>query len=922
MLLLAALAALLPVAVPGPTGGAPVGTAAAATVPAGYVEQVAFRGLVQPTVVRFAPDGRVFVAEKRGTVVMFDGPGDTTPTRVADLRTEVHNFWDRGLLGLAVDPAFPTRPYLYVTYTFDGPVGGTAPRWGTPGADSDPCPSPPGATADGCVVSGKLARLTLSGTTTTRTDLVHDWCQQYPSHSMGDVTIGRDGALYVSGGDGASFTFTDYGQDGSPTNPCGDPGGATGAVLAPPTAEGGSLRAQDVRTTADPTGLSGSVVRVSPDTGLAMPDNPGRAATDANARRIVAHGLRNPLRSVVRPGTDELWIADVGANTWEEVNRVVAPKAAVTNLGWPCYEGDARQPRFDAADLRLCEGLYTQPDADTTPYLRYQHGVRLSAADTCDAAGGSSISGLAFASSTGPYPDALDGALFVSDYSRACIWVVPRGADGLPDRTQVRPFVTAAAGPVQLEVSPAGVLHYVDLVGGTIRRVVPDPSTTGCPASSFRAEYFANRTLTGVPAVTACEAAPLRHDWAYGAPAGLPTDGFSGRWTGTVDVPTAGSYRFTATADDGVRVRVDGVVVVDRWVTQSATTVTGTRALTAGPHQVQVEWFDATGKASLAVGWAPVDAPPVPTVTTPSATSTWQVGQTVTFSGGARDPEQGALPASALRWELVLQHCPDACHAHPVQSWTGTASGSFVAPDHEYPAHLELRLTATDAAGNAATTVRRLEPRTTALTVTTQPPGLQVTVGERTGPSPLTTTVLLGGTTSVTTPSPQTLAGLGRTFTSWSDGGARTHGVVATAATQTLTATFAPAAACPAGQYRAEYFANRSLSGAPVSVSCEAAPLAHDWGAGSPPGVGPDEFSARWAGTFGVATAGTYRFTVTADDGVRLWVDDVLLLDRWYTHAVQTFTASRTLTAGSHRVRVEWFDGTRNAVAQVSWALR
>ena len=66
-------------------------------------------GSPQPTVVRFSPDGRVFVAEKSGLIKVFDGLGDTTPTTFADLRTEVHNYWDRGLLGMALDPDFPAE---------------------------------------------------------------------------------------------------------------------------------------------------------------------------------------------------------------------------------------------------------------------------------------------------------------------------------------------------------------------------------------------------------------------------------------------------------------------------------------------------------------------------------------------------------------------------------------------------------------------------------------------------------------------------------------------------------------------------------------------------------------------------------------------------------------------------------------------
>src|SRR5215204_5050514 len=264
--------------------------AAAAGLPVGFQEEIVFSGLTLPTSVRFAPDGRVFVAEKSGIIKVFDNLTDSTPTVFADLRTQVHNFWDRGLLGLALDPAFPTNPWVYVLYSHDAAIGGTAPRWGSVGGTSDGCPTPPGATDDGCLVSGRLSRLQASGNTMTGSEqvLIEDWCQQYPSHSVGSLAFGADGALYVSGGDGASFNFVDYGQDGAPVNPCGDPpGGAPGTVLTPPTAEGGALRSQDLRTTGDPTGLNGAILRVDPATGQGLPDNPFASSPDANARRIV-----------------------------------------------------------------------------------------------------------------------------------------------------------------------------------------------------------------------------------------------------------------------------------------------------------------------------------------------------------------------------------------------------------------------------------------------------------------------------------------------------------------------------------------------------------------------------------------------------------------------------------------------------------
>ncbi|MGH7358612.1 MAG: hypothetical protein ACREJR_07355 [Candidatus Rokuibacteriota bacterium] len=153
------------------------------------------------------------------------------------------------------------------------------------------------------MVSGHLSRLNAAGLETV---LVEDWCQQYPSHSQGQLQFGPDGALYASAGDGAAFSFADWGQDGSPLNPCGDPPGGVGAVHTPPTAEGGGLRAHDLRASGDPVGLDGSLIRVNPNNGAALPSNPLFASADLNGRRMIMHGLRNPFRIAFRPGTTEL----------------------------------------------------------------------------------------------------------------------------------------------------------------------------------------------------------------------------------------------------------------------------------------------------------------------------------------------------------------------------------------------------------------------------------------------------------------------------------------------------------------------------------------------------------------------------------------------------------------------------------------
>jgi hypothetical protein len=121
-------------------------------------------------------------------------------------------------------------------------------------------------------------------------------------------------------------------------------------------------------------------------------------------------------------------------------------------------------------------------------------------------------------------------------------------------------------------------------------------------------------------------------------------------------------------------------------------------------------------------------------------------------------------------------------------------------------------------------------------------------------------------------------------------------------------------------EWHARYHNNRNLSGSPVLEQFEAN-IDHDWGGGKPAAkVNDDNFSVKWTRDVELP-AGNYRFFATMDDGMRVWIDEQLVIDNWTDSQVHTVTADRFLSAGSHFFRVEYYEAGGVAVAKFSWQL-
>jgi len=917
-----------------PQAPAPQASLAATTLPANFSQQTVVAGLNTPTGFIWLPDGRMLVTEKPGKVRVVKN-GALLPTPLIDLTGKVNDYWDHGLLGMAADPNFATNGYLYLLYTYeDNAANYNGPK------------------------TGRLARYTVAGDTAAAASeqvilgtMVGAGCDIFPmgtdcmpsenpSHSVGSVRFAPDGTLWTTEGDGASFNVVDT----------------------------DALRSQNLDS------LSGKLLHIT-TSGQGISTNPFWDANAAHNRsKVWAYGFRNPFRWNFRAGTATPYIGDVGWSTWEEINVAGAGK----NYGWPCYEGEAQQagyaPTTDPlqGNAPVCQNLYNKGIAAVqfglATWGHVDNGVTV----------GSAAVGGAFYTGTS-YPAQYQGAYFYADYGRSDIRTVTVDANNVATGSP-QIFATGADGPTDLAMGADGNLYYAAINVGEIRKiavgVAPSPlpapwadrdignaGTTGSAsyasgtytvagsgddiyntADSF---HYAYQPLTGDGQIVAHVASLANTDpWAKagvmiretltgGAANAMmavtPGNGTNFQWraaAGGTSNTTAGPV---ATAPYWVRLVRSGATFTGSvssdgatWTTVGTATIAMASAVYIGlpvtAHNVtalNTATFDHVSLGPVAAGG------PTATISSPAAALTYKVGDTISYAGSATDPKDGAIPASGLSWSVLIHHCtaPTICHTHYLLQNRPGASGSFAVPDHGFdPTYLELQLTATNSAGLTNTASVSIQPITVAVTVATAPTGLQVVVGGTAYTAPTTLRVVPGSSGTIQVASPQG----NQAFASWSDGGAQQHNIVAPTTDTTYTATFTSTApTCAAGQYLAQYFANTTLAGTPVTARCEAAPINDTLGTTPnwpPTGVPQTNFSARWDGQFSFATAGAYTFTATADDGIRVYLDNALVIDHFVDQGPTTYTyTAPSLTAGTHAVKVEYYQGGGGATAQVSW---
>lgn len=425
---------------------------AAPSAPPQFVVENLFPGVTfnTPTDIAWLPDGRALVTEKRGYVWMVAN-GVKSAQPVLDIRADVLDQNDRGLISIARDPAFFVNHYIYVLYVVD--------------PDSNNIETNANAFS-------RLSRYTINFTDSStvipssrRILFGRTWTEGpvscADSHTGDDLEWGSDGSLLVSIGDGASYTATDAG---------GLHAAAFTAGRTDPYEDIGAFRAQSLSS------LTGKVLRLNPATGFGYASNPFADGNLASKRsRVWAYGLRNPFRIRVRPGTGAadtsagnpgvVYVGDVGWTLVEEQDIATAPGR---NFGWPCFEGNLSNGAYQSASPAHngcgSVGSADNPSPFTAPMIYYG---RTSGTSNFGLIGNTAIGGTFYTGTR--YPTAYRGYVF-GDYGSN--WIAVGALNGSGVVNSVTSFVTSADGPVSFNTDPqTGDIVYVAIVTGEVRRI-------------------------------------------------------------------------------------------------------------------------------------------------------------------------------------------------------------------------------------------------------------------------------------------------------------------------------------------------------------------------------------------------------------------------------------------------------------------
>lgn len=547
---------------------------------------------------------------------------------------------------------------------------------------------------------------------------------------------------------------------------------------------------------------------------------------------------------------------------------------AFNRTGPELYINDVGLKTWEEIDLGVAGGNYGWPDTEgptddprfESPIYAYGHpGSPWQCAIT---------GGTFYSPQTALFPSDHLGDYFFADYCAGWIQRLDPSAG-----YTVVPFATGIASPVDLKVDQTGHLYYLARgfapEEGAIYRIdygdANAPTITSHPASQ---SVMPGASVTF--SVRASGPGTLRYQWQRNL----------------VNIAGATSPNYT----------IASVTESDNGAQFHAVVSNAYGNVTSNDATLTV----STNRA------------PTGTITQPAAGTLYSGGSVITVAATGTDPEDGSLPGSGFTWRVDFHH---DTHTHPfIAPTSGMRSGSFTIPtvgETDTDVFYRIHLTVTDSEGFTHTSFRDVLPRIVHVTVNTSPPGLQVRVDGTPTTTPYEFDGVVGLTRGLDAITPQSMGTASYTFASWSDGGTAMHDISTPTVNTTYTATYQSNST--GNGLSATYYNNADFTG--TTVTRRDPTVDFTWSGTPAPGIDADTFSVRWTGQVQAPTTDRYTFYTQSDNGVRLWVNGVLLIDNWTSHSVTTDTGSISLTAGQrYAIRLEMYDNMGWATARLGWS--
>jgi glucose/arabinose dehydrogenase len=391
-----------------------IGAESAWALPPVNLEHVA--AFQSPLYVSHAGDGRIFIVERAGRILVCATPVCTSPTTFLDISTLVDTSDDGGLFTVAFHPDYASNGYFFVSYTEDG---GGGPSTGSVISRYEVSAGDPNVAN-----AGSEARLI-------------EVAQPNVGHTNAQLTFGpNDGLLYVGFGDGG-------GQNGP------------------------QCRAQHDADTLGSDAFFGKILRLDVDQNVGQSPyygiptgNPFESAIDGIQDEIWALGFRNPWRFSFDGSNGDLWIGDVGQSTREEVNLQPASSIGGENYGWKVMEGTSCHDP-DPVDLDCPASTPSCFDSSYTPPL-FEYDNHGFGSDACSVTGGFVYRGTAIAG--------LQGAYVFGDYCGGFVWALKETAPSVWTRSEL---AILSIGLTSFGEDAAGELYVTH--NDDVYRVVPEP---------------------------------------------------------------------------------------------------------------------------------------------------------------------------------------------------------------------------------------------------------------------------------------------------------------------------------------------------------------------------------------------------------------------------------------------------------------